>query len=132
MGQSQQEPGRFVESLTLGTRTDLELYIAPAPNFISHIFYLNIAMAHYGYLKTVESYLSLSRHVEDTQRMIDSLEQDRSWVGVRSISLRPKHWFQLLSFRPLSNLVWKWLSSLERFRRLLSTNKISRSDIPNS
>ncbi|KXN88270.1 Ubiquitin conjugation factor E4 [Leucoagaricus sp. SymC.cos] len=54
---------------------------APTPNFISNIFYLCIAMGHYGYLKTIDSYNQLSRHVDDMQRYLESIEQERSWVG---------------------------------------------------
>lgn len=54
---------------------------ASAPNFISHIFFLCIAMGHYGYLKTIGSYNELARHVDDTQRHLDWIEQEGSWVG---------------------------------------------------
>jgi len=39
-------------------------------------------MGHYGYFKTIDSYTDASRHVEDSERHIDLIEQERSWVGV--------------------------------------------------
>lgn len=62
---------------------------APAPNFISNIFYLTIAMSHYGYLRTVQSYNGLGKHAEDIQRQVDLYTNDRSWVGVRLFSFYP-------------------------------------------
>ncbi|KAF9454682.1 hypothetical protein P691DRAFT_804031 [Macrolepiota fuliginosa MF-IS2] len=54
---------------------------APAPNFISQIFYLCIALGHYGYLKTIDTFKELTRHIEDSKRLLDSLGQDGSWIG---------------------------------------------------
>ncbi|KAF8895484.1 ubiquitin conjugation factor E4 [Infundibulicybe gibba] len=54
---------------------------APAPNFISHIFYLTVALSHYGYLKTIQTYNGLAKHVDDIQRHIDHLNGDGSWMG---------------------------------------------------
>ncbi|KAJ3503365.1 hypothetical protein NLJ89_g8468 [Agrocybe chaxingu] len=54
---------------------------APPPNFISNIFYLTIAMSHYGILKTIDSYNNLGKHVEDLQRHIDMLNGDGTWMG---------------------------------------------------
>ncbi|TFK40817.1 ubiquitin elongating factor core-domain-containing protein [Crucibulum laeve] len=54
---------------------------AAPPNFISNIFYLAIAMSHYGYLRTIQSYNGLARHVEDVQRHLDMLQGDGSWMG---------------------------------------------------
>ncbi|TFK61391.1 hypothetical protein BDN72DRAFT_828292 [Pluteus cervinus] len=51
------------------------------PNFISHIFFLTIAMAHYGYLRTIQSYNALGKHIEDIQRHLDFLNGDGSWMG---------------------------------------------------
>jgi hypothetical protein len=59
-----------------------EVSIAPPPNFISDIFYLNIAMSHYGYLRTIQTYSDLQKHIEDIQRHLDYLNGDGSWMGV--------------------------------------------------
>lgn len=53
------------------------------PNFISNVFFLCIAMAHYGYLKTVDTYNGTHKHLEDIKRHLNYLEGDRSWQGVR-------------------------------------------------
>lgn len=52
------------------------------PNFISNIFFLTISMAHYGYLRTIQSYNALAKHLEDIQRHLDFLQGDGSWMGV--------------------------------------------------
>ncbi|KDQ62323.1 hypothetical protein JAAARDRAFT_149126 [Jaapia argillacea MUCL 33604] len=54
---------------------------APAPNFISDIFYLTIAMNHYGYQKTVDTYEDLAKHTDELQRHLDMLNGDGSWMG---------------------------------------------------
>ncbi|KIK52087.1 hypothetical protein GYMLUDRAFT_50156 [Collybiopsis luxurians FD-317 M1] len=53
----------------------------PAPNFISDIFYLTIAMSHYGYQKTISSYNDLHKHIDDIQRQLDYMNGDGSWMG---------------------------------------------------
>ncbi|KAF8073720.1 ubiquitin conjugation factor E4 [Lyophyllum atratum] len=55
--------------------------IAPEPNFISNIFYLTTAMSHYGYLKTIQTYNNLAKHLDDLQRHLDMLNGDGSWMG---------------------------------------------------
>ncbi|KAF8158117.1 ubiquitin elongating factor core-domain-containing protein [Crassisporium funariophilum] len=54
---------------------------APPPNFISNIFYLAIAMSHYGYLSTITNYNNLAKHVDELQRHLDMLNGDGSWMG---------------------------------------------------
>ncbi|KAJ3574715.1 hypothetical protein NP233_g1573 [Leucocoprinus birnbaumii] len=54
---------------------------ALTPNFISNIFFLCIAMGHYGYLKTINSYNELGRHIDDAQRNLDWIQSEGSWVG---------------------------------------------------
>ncbi|KIY63497.1 hypothetical protein CYLTODRAFT_493873 [Cylindrobasidium torrendii FP15055 ss-10] len=54
---------------------------APPPNFISDIFYLTVAMAHYGYLQTISYFGELQRGIDDVQRQIDYLQGDGSWMG---------------------------------------------------
>ncbi|KII86779.1 hypothetical protein PLICRDRAFT_43444 [Plicaturopsis crispa FD-325 SS-3] len=51
------------------------------PNFISDIFYLAIALSHYGYLRTIQTYDDLHKHVDDMQRHMDMLQGDGSWMG---------------------------------------------------
>ncbi|KAF5385651.1 hypothetical protein D9757_005488 [Collybiopsis confluens] len=51
------------------------------PNFISDIFYLTIAMSHYGYQKTISSYNDLHKHIDDIQRQLDYMTGDGSWMG---------------------------------------------------
>ncbi|KAG6820711.1 hypothetical protein H0H93_012764 [Arthromyces matolae] len=54
---------------------------APEPNFISNIFYLTIALSHYGYLKTIQTANSLAKHLEDLKRHLDYINGDGSWIG---------------------------------------------------
>ncbi|KAI6042671.1 ubiquitin elongating factor core-domain-containing protein [Pisolithus marmoratus] len=54
---------------------------ASPPNFISEIFYLCNAMAHYGYLRTIQTYEDFGKHLDDLQRHHDMINGDRSWVG---------------------------------------------------
>jgi len=55
---------------------------AAPPNFISDIFYLTVAMSHFGYLRTISNFEELSKHTEDMQRHLDILNGDGSWMGV--------------------------------------------------
>ncbi|KAF7365176.1 U-box domain-containing protein [Mycena venus] len=54
---------------------------APAPNFVSNIFYLAVAMSHYGILRTISTYSDLAKHIDDMQRHLDMLQGDGSWMG---------------------------------------------------
>ncbi|KAJ7250831.1 ubiquitin elongating factor core-domain-containing protein [Mycena haematopus] len=54
---------------------------APPPNFVSNIFYLAVAMSHYGILRTISTYSDLAKHLEDMQRHLDMLQGDGSWMG---------------------------------------------------
>ncbi|KIM56094.1 hypothetical protein SCLCIDRAFT_133427 [Scleroderma citrinum Foug A] len=54
---------------------------AATPNFISENFYLCDAFAHYGYLRTIQTYEDFGKHVDELQRHHDSMNGDRSWVG---------------------------------------------------
>jgi ubiquitin conjugation factor E4 B len=51
----------------------------PPPNFITNIFYLTISMAHYGYLKSVDTYLNLQKHSDDIERQMQLYENDSTW-----------------------------------------------------
>lgn len=55
---------------------------AAPPNFISEIFYLTLAMNHYGYQKTISIYEDLMKQYDDMQRHLEMLEGDGSWRGV--------------------------------------------------
>lgn len=39
-------------------------------------------MSHYGYLKTIQTYNGLGKHVDDLQRQLDMVNGDGSWMGV--------------------------------------------------
>ncbi|KAK7048400.1 U-box domain-containing protein [Favolaschia claudopus] len=54
---------------------------APPPNFVSNIFYLTVAMSHYGILRTISTYNDLAKHLDDMQRHVDMLQGDGSWMG---------------------------------------------------
>ncbi|TFK28063.1 ubiquitin conjugation factor E4 [Coprinopsis marcescibilis] len=51
------------------------------PNFISHIFFLTVAMSHYGFLKTIDTYSNTHKQMDDIQRHLQMLEGDGSWMG---------------------------------------------------
>lgn len=55
---------------------------AAPPNFISDIFYLTVAISHFGYLRTISNFEELGKHIEDLQRHLDMLNGDGSWMGV--------------------------------------------------
>ncbi|OSX59930.1 hypothetical protein POSPLADRAFT_1066990 [Postia placenta MAD-698-R-SB12] len=52
-----------------------------APNFISDIFYLSMAMNHYGYQKTISTFEDLARQYDEINRHLEMLEGDGSWRG---------------------------------------------------
>lgn len=56
---------------------------AGPPNFISDIFYLTVAISHFGYLRTISNFEDLGKHVDELQRHLDMLQGDGSWMGVR-------------------------------------------------
>ena len=60
----------------------MSAYPGVAPNFISDIFYLGLAMAHYGYLRTIQTYEDFAKQKDDMQRHLDMLVGDNSWMGV--------------------------------------------------
>ncbi|KZT09134.1 uncharacterized protein LAESUDRAFT_801836 [Laetiporus sulphureus 93-53] len=51
------------------------------PNFISEIFYLTLAMNHYGYQKTISTFEDLARQYDEMNRHLEMLEGDGSWRG---------------------------------------------------
>lgn len=55
---------------------------ATAPNFITEIFFITMAMNHYGYQKTLSSFEELAKHLEDMTRHREQLEGDGSWQQV--------------------------------------------------
>ena len=52
------------------------------PNFITEIFYLTMAMNHYGYQKTLSSFEELAKNLDDLVRHREQLEGDGSWRQV--------------------------------------------------
>jgi ubiquitin conjugation factor E4 B len=91
-----------------------EVSKAPPPNFISDIFYLNIAMSHFGYLRTIQTYTDLQKHIEDIQRHLDYLNGDGSWMGVRLTILVHRMLVKSYLQRPLCKLAQKQLSIKSR------------------
>ncbi|KAJ3542484.1 hypothetical protein NMY22_g3494 [Coprinellus aureogranulatus] len=51
------------------------------PNFISNIFFLTVAMAHYGPLKTIDTYNNTHKQMDDIKRQLEFLQGDGSWMG---------------------------------------------------
>lgn len=58
------------------------VFAAPAPNFITEIFFLVAAISHYGLNRTLQTYDDMHKEMEDIQRHIDFLNSSMS-------SLRP-------------------------------------------
>ncbi|THH20082.1 hypothetical protein EW146_g1184 [Bondarzewia mesenterica] len=54
--------------------------VAPS-NFISDIFYLALAMNHYGYQKTLQTFDEYSKQIDEDQRHLTTITGDRSWEG---------------------------------------------------
>ncbi|KAF9644135.1 hypothetical protein BDM02DRAFT_3272627 [Thelephora ganbajun] len=54
---------------------------AVPPNFISEIFYLSLAMFHFGYQRTIQEMEDFAKHADELQRHIDRLENDINWQG---------------------------------------------------
>ena len=50
-------------------------------NFISDVFFLTIAMAHYGYLKTIDTYNNTHKQMDEIKRHLQMLQGDGSWMG---------------------------------------------------
>ena len=61
--------------------THFVLHSAP-PNFISEIFYLTLAMNHYGYQKTISVVEELAKQYDELVRHMEVVEGDGSWRGV--------------------------------------------------
>lgn len=61
--------------------------LAP-PNFISDIFYITLAMNHYGYNKTITMFEDLARQRDDMTRQLEQLQGDGSWQSVRDSLFR--------------------------------------------
>lgn len=59
-----------------------DIVFAAAPNFVSEIYYITLAMNHYGYQKTITTFEELARYNDDLARQIEGLEGDGSWRGV--------------------------------------------------
>ena len=51
------------------------------PNFISDVFYLSLAMFHFGYQRTIKELDDFEKHADELQRHIDRLENDFNWQG---------------------------------------------------
>ncbi|KZV65315.1 hypothetical protein PENSPDRAFT_614272 [Peniophora sp. CONT] len=54
---------------------------AAPPNFISDIFYLTLAVMHYGLCKTMDNFEETSKHLDELKRHLKTIEGDRSWEG---------------------------------------------------
>ncbi|PCH40023.1 hypothetical protein WOLCODRAFT_88418 [Wolfiporia cocos MD-104 SS10] len=61
-----------------------------APNFISEIFYLTLAMNHYGYMKTISITEELAKQYDEMKRHMEMLEGDGSWRGT-PLQARTEH-----------------------------------------
>jgi hypothetical protein len=59
------------------------LCITASPNFISEIFFITLAMHHYGPLQCYNKYNNLNRELAELQKQYDRLKADQpKWAGV--------------------------------------------------
>lgn len=56
--------------------------LGPAPNFISDVFYLTLAMNHIGYQKTIGTFDETLRHYDELERHLEMVNGDGSWRNV--------------------------------------------------
>ncbi|KAF8501083.1 ubiquitin elongating factor core-domain-containing protein [Russula emetica] len=54
---------------------------APPPNFISDIFYLALAIGHYGLQKTIRTFEDLSKEHDEVRRHLDNITAENTWMG---------------------------------------------------
>ncbi|KAI0322359.1 ubiquitin elongating factor core-domain-containing protein [Amylostereum chailletii] len=54
---------------------------APPPNFISDIYFLTLAMSHYGLGKTIDNFEELGKELEELKRRLKTIEEDTTWAG---------------------------------------------------
>ncbi|EIM85743.1 uncharacterized protein STEHIDRAFT_59114 [Stereum hirsutum FP-91666 SS1] len=54
---------------------------APPPNFISDVYFLTLAMFHYGFLKTVDTFEEYAKDLDDTKKRLEQAEGDTTWQG---------------------------------------------------
>lgn len=57
------------------------------PNFISDIFYLTLAMNHYGYQKAISTCEDLAKQYDEMSRHLEMLEGDGRWRGVSVLEM---------------------------------------------
>lgn len=55
---------------------------APSPNFISDVYFLTLAMFHYGFLKTVDIFEEYAKDLDDVKKRLEQAETDTTWQGV--------------------------------------------------
>lgn len=39
-------------------------------------------MSHFGFLRTIQTYNNMGKHIDDLQRQLDMINGDGSWMGV--------------------------------------------------
>lgn len=77
---------RYVLSIKFCIMTTMpNMSQGPPPNFISEVFFLTLALNHYGYQKTINSFEDLGKHLNEMQTQLDMLEGDGSWRNVRRL-----------------------------------------------
>lgn len=54
----------------------------PPPNFISDVFFLTVAMGHYGVAQTMARYEDALKHYDEIRRHVEMLQGDGSWMNV--------------------------------------------------
>lgn len=60
---------------------------APPPNFISDVYFLTLALFHYGFLKTVDTFEDYAKELDDVKKRLEHVEADNTWQGVSWVLL---------------------------------------------
>lgn len=104
-------PHKFSEPFI---EAELHWHLGQPPKFLSEIFYLTLAMNHYGLQKTISTLDELAREHNEIARHIEQLQGDGSWQGVSFHLLRRLLFLVSDDSRRLYKLVWSRLSTLQR------------------
>lgn len=81
------------------------------PNFISDIFYLTLAMNHYGYQKTISTCEDLAKQHDEMSRHLETLEGDGRWRGVSAFEMRAQSILNHCCCRHLFKPGWTTVST---------------------
>ncbi|KAF8517435.1 ubiquitin elongating factor core-domain-containing protein [Hysterangium stoloniferum] len=53
------------------------------PNFITEVFFITVALNHYGLVRTTQEYDQLGKELDQMQRYLDTIYADTTWPGAQ-------------------------------------------------